>query len=314
MRFKLGDKVSFINDAMNGEVVGIIDANHVEVDCGDGMPIPTHEKDLISQFPDKDERETKVAIEQELIKQDQGIPEGLFILFTLPPKGSIKPFGEWFLWNNSEFEWYLSISEEASKTSLKGLFTSVMSGESLTRINIDLPNNMNLWPKLILNGFNHSVSEFAPLFITKRELKFKADLFGKDPKKLPVGGEIGWLYAIPLEKGITPFELTTSPKTEKTPAISRPADEIDLHIEALTDDFSKMNPSDIFSLQMETFRKNLEAAVVHELNSIIFIHGVGSYVLKDQIAKKLKTHSAVKSFGNAPKRTYGNGATEVFLK
>ncbi|MFT7332026.1 MAG: hypothetical protein ACI81S_000221 [Sphingobacteriales bacterium] len=314
MRFKLGDKVSFINDAMNGEVVGIIDANHVEVDCGDGMPLPTHENDLISQFPESDKKKKEISIEQNLIQNEQAYPDGLFILFTLPAKGSIKPFGEWFIWNNSDSDWHLSFSEERDKNTHKGLFSSVMASHSLVRISIDLPNNLNDWPKLILNAFNHSNNDFSPLFITKRSLKFKADFFGKTAKKLPVGGDTGWVYSIPLEKGITPFELSPKPNLTPESQVRRPEDEIDLHIEALTDKFPKMNPSDIFSLQMETFRKNLDAAVVHELNSIIFIHGVGSYVLKDQISKKLKTHSSVKSFGNAPKRTYGNGATEVFLK
>ncbi len=90
--------------------------------------------------------------------------------------------------------------------------------------------------------------------------------------------------------------------------------EIDLHIEALTDDHEKMSGFEKLALQLKTFDKYLELAIAHHLKSMIVIHGVGTGKLKDEIHEILKLRKEVKTFVNQYHPAYGYGATEIYFK
>jgi dsDNA-specific endonuclease/ATPase MutS2 len=66
--------------------------------------------------------------------------------------------------------------------------------------------------------------------------------------------------------------------------------------------------------QLAAFHKNLEGAIVHHFQNIIFIHGVGNGTLRNEIHKQLGKHPHVKTFKDARKEKFGYGATEVILK
>lgn len=90
--------------------------------------------------------------------------------------------------------------------------------------------------------------------------------------------------------------------------------EVDLHIEKLTDDWRRMSNYEILSMQLKTFEKFYQLAVVHHQASLIVIHGVGEGVLRNEIHEKLKSKSEVKSFRNEYHPRYGYGATEIFFQ
>jgi hypothetical protein len=96
-------------------------------------------------------------------------------------------------------------------------------------------------------------------------------------------------------------------------SISRPDKEIDLHAESLG--LHGLDGDAILKMQMETFQKNLELGIAWQMDSMIFIHGVGSGVLKNLIYLALKGKKDVTWYGEANHSTYGYGATEVrFVK
>lgn len=88
--------------------------------------------------------------------------------------------------------------------------------------------------------------------------------------------------------------------------------EVDLHIEELIDNYSKLSNGQILEIQLRHFRIHLESAIEKGENSIIFIHGVGNGVLKTEIRKILDTYIGV-SYQDASYRKYGFGATEVII-
>lgn len=90
--------------------------------------------------------------------------------------------------------------------------------------------------------------------------------------------------------------------------------EIDLHIEALTDDHERMNNFEKLTLQLKTFEKYLDLAIAHHQKSMIVIHGVGAGKLRDEIHEILKLRREVKTFVNQYHPAYGYGATEVYFK
>jgi dsDNA-specific endonuclease/ATPase MutS2 len=65
---------------------------------------------------------------------------------------------------------------------------------------------------------------------------------------------------------------------------------------------------------MSHFKKALDAAIVHNASSIIFIHGSGNGTLRNEIYKIISKHAQVKTFMDAHKERFGYGATEVYLK
>jgi hypothetical protein len=89
--------------------------------------------------------------------------------------------------------------------------------------------------------------------------------------------------------------------------------EVDLHIESIVDDHSKLNNAQILDKQTGLFIKCLESAIEEKLQKVIFIHGVGNGVLKNEIHSTLKQYPNVHYF-DASMQKYGCGATEVLIK
>jgi len=89
---------------------------------------------------------------------------------------------------------------------------------------------------------------------------------------------------------------------------------IDLHIEKLSSDWQRLSNFEILSLQLKTFEKYYDLAVLHLQPSLIVIHGIGSGKLRDQIHNILRQKSEVKSFVNQYHPLYGFGATEIFFQ
>jgi len=88
---------------------------------------------------------------------------------------------------------------------------------------------------------------------------------------------------------------------------------IDLHIEKLTDDWTRMSNYEILRLQLKTFEKYYHLAVAHHQPSLIVIHGVGEGVLRNEIHDILRLKNEVKSFVNQYHPSFGYGATEIFF-
>jgi uncharacterized protein (DUF427 family) len=88
---------------------------------------------------------------------------------------------------------------------------------------------------------------------------------------------------------------------------------VDLHIEQLSQRHDQMNNIEIFNLQMDTFRIELQRAFAARMPKIVFIHGVGNSILKQEITNELvRKHKAFR-FQDASFREYGYGATLVYL-
>ena len=109
------------------------------------------------------------------------------------------------------------------------------------------------------------------------------------------------------------------------------AGEVDLHIEEiikrqtcrdeaclvstrLQTSPSKMNPSEILDLQLSTFENALEKAIACQMDQIVFIHGVGKSILRNELHKRLKQHKDVINFENPIIGKYGYGATLVLIR
>jgi hypothetical protein len=88
--------------------------------------------------------------------------------------------------------------------------------------------------------------------------------------------------------------------------------EVDLHIEAMVDDYKQLKPEEILSIQLAYFTKCLEAAFIDNYYKVTFIHGIGNGILKAAIKEKLREYESI-YFQQAPVAKYGMGAVEVII-
>ena len=91
-----------------------------------------------------------------------------------------------------------------------------------------------------------------------------------------------------------------------------PKMEVDLHIHQLTNTTRGMNNFDMLNLQLETAKRQLEFAMRKRIQKVVFIHGVGEGVLKEELKYLFNRYDNV-SFYDAEYKKYGLGATEVYI-
>lgn len=89
--------------------------------------------------------------------------------------------------------------------------------------------------------------------------------------------------------------------------------EIDLHLEELVEFPMKLDDWQRLHTQMTHVKKCLNAAFNQKIRKIVFIHGVGTGVLKTELLNYLADFENL-TFKDADHREYGSGATEVFIK
>ncbi|MCX7954084.1 MAG: DUF2027 domain-containing protein [Bacteroidales bacterium] len=91
--------------------------------------------------------------------------------------------------------------------------------------------------------------------------------------------------------------------------------EVDLHIEALLNDYKNLSPYQILNIQLAHFRKKMEECIDDKnVKRVVFIHGVGNGTLKLEICKILQKEYAHYDYQDAPYSEYGEGATMVILR
>lgn len=83
--------------------------------------------------------------------------------------------------------------------------------------------------------------------------------------------------------------------------------EVDLHLHELLDSYQKKSDHEKLLFQLNYFRRCMDAAFVHRVRKVIFIHGVGKGTLKQEILHALRDYENIRHF-DAPLKKYGFGA------
>ncbi len=130
-----------------------------------------------------------------------------------------------------------------------------------------------------LESINHH--DFTPKNISKILSEKKSDLRKKSQKVKP------------KERNLPPME-------------------VDLHIHQLTSSTRGMDNYDMLTLQLDTAKRQLDYAISKRVQKVVFIHGVGSGVLRTELNYLLKKYDNI-DFYDADYQKYGVGATEVYI-
>jgi hypothetical protein len=106
-------------------------------------------------------------------------------------------------------------------------------------------------------------------------------------------------------------------KRKNVPAVKSkeriaPKMEVDLHIHQLIPSDRGLSNFDKLNIQLETAKRQLDFAISKKIQKVIFIHGVGEGVLKEELYFLFGRYENLK-FYDADYQKYGFGATEVYI-
>ena len=85
------------------------------------------------------------------------------------------------------------------------------------------------------------------------------------------------------------------------------------HITELLDNPEGLSNREILDIQIEAVESEMNLAIKNHAKRIVFIHGVGQGVLKQEVTKILSQKFRKYSYQDASFKEYGYGATMVIL-
>ena len=88
--------------------------------------------------------------------------------------------------------------------------------------------------------------------------------------------------------------------------------EVDLHINQLVKSSRGMTNYEMLNLQLQTAKRQLEFAIHKRVQRIVFIHGVGEGVLRQELETLFRRYDNL-TYYDANYQKYGLGATEVYI-
>jgi hypothetical protein len=313
MKFELGEFVRFVDENREGYITKIFSVEMVGVTGEDDFEIPV----MINNLTRVHGKSKKSGEDQRNIPQQQNtefIEKGIFLgVVSDKNKGSVVYF---HLVNQTSYQLLITL-----KTDLKGNFKGEFSGDinpqSETKIySASLPE-LDIWPTFQLQALYYTTQNKAPIKPVIFDVKFRAKDFAGNKTIIPIIKEQGWLIRIDepeLKIDVEKLKESFFKPSEEIKTVETPAKEIELHIEKLRTDYHFLAKNEILEIQMAQFETSLDAAIVHQFESIIFIHGAGNGTLQHHIHKAVSKHPKVKTYKDAQKEKFGYGATEVFLK
>lgn len=331
MTIKIGDKVRFLNDVGGGIVSGFKNRDIVLVEDEDGFEIPV----LITEcVVIESSGGAGITIPQKAQIVEQYISE------------TVTEFC-----NKKDFKTYLAIAPEFEDAPLQGKLEMYLVNDSNYFLYYLCEENSSNG-KVMADGLLHPNTHQPIGTYTAQQLgelgKLKVRLLpfqrGKEYKHLSNVEKVVAFNAVKLAQSksyeenqffsfkthliaIHKDDLEESlnelaSKEEqgkptksrlKSPKQTSEIIEVDLHIEALLDNFSGMSNGEMLEYQLNKFHDTLKENKGKKGQRIVFIHGVGNGRLKNDIRNSLKRKYQLE-FQDASFREYGYGATMVIVR
>ena len=335
MKYEIGDKIVVLHSDEEGTVIDIINDKMVMIEVR-GVKFPAYMDQI--DFPYFKMFTKKKLVEKKKIHVDDVKKEK-------PVTKKKKGDGVWLnfipVYDKDVFEddiveklkvYLVNHNEEEYKFSYQLLF----SGES----NFELSNTIRGLSDFYLHDINFEDLSDSPRFdfefslVTENKkkapyyessLKLKGKQLFKKIEDIKAKNEPSFSYelftAYPERQeeekvdlgrlGNAGFRIFDASKAREHIAPARSV--VDLHIEKRDDNHEQLSSYEILSLQLNTFEKYYELAVLHHKHDLIIIHGVGEGKLRNEIHERLRHKKEVKSFVNQYHHLYGYGATEIFF-
>ena len=119
-----------------------------------------------------------------------------------------------------------------------------------------------------------------------------------------------------IRKAMLQKERPATPKKRNRPKVKLQSDiiEVDLHIHELVDITTGLSNADMLQLQLDKFHAVIDENKNRKGQKIVFIHGKGEGVLRNEILKLLKSRYKSYYYQDASFKEYGFGATMVVIR
>lgn len=341
MSFNVGDKVSFLNEKLDGVVSKVLNSTSVEVITEDGFGIPALISELVlveSKSSDKGTSSSSTNSVSDTgvrFSQRTSLEKKSYLCFSKKTDSTIELF---FLNNtNSKQFFVLRIKKLGVWTSI---FSSEVAKSSYKFVNSYTVSELDDFSEISIDSIN---TEFSLKELVKPEvarIKVKSVKFYKESSfvQVPILEKNAMLLPVEsntIEEEEFKSEVEKNIETPKAKAEvkrklkglkvlgkidlsgndkkARSINEIDLHIENLSNNYSKLSNGEIVQIQLKEAKDFLDRSMIEGKKEIVMIHGVGNGRLKSEIRKILKGYYGIR-FEDADFRKYGEGATLVYLK
>lgn len=313
----IGDKVRLIHAKEEGVIVRIIDNKLVEVEIEDGFRIPVLRNEVAIIAAEEAAQFKRHIPQPDAVtsRTEKGVvaTQGVYMAFTLINDTDLALY----LVNNTDLSTPFTIGEMHGQN-YKGLLAGMLQKKSSVKIQEASTKNFENWPVYLIQLLFFKEGAFPLREPLTKKIRFRANTFFKSKQPAPLLGKDAYLFQIDKEAvEVQPEKILDGifdTKNVQQKPIAAPGREVDLHIEKLTKDYNRMGNAEILQLQLKTFENNLDQAIAHGMDEIIFIHGVGNGILRMEIHKRLGKHPYVQFFKDAMKEKFGYGATLVKLK
>ncbi|OAQ38753.1 DNA mismatch repair protein MutS [Pedobacter psychrophilus] len=314
MKYQLGEFVRFVDEKREGYITKIISEEMVGVTGEDDFEIPVMINNLTRVHGHKTNPESNKTDLQNITEEQDFIEKGIFLsAITDKNKASIVHF---YLVNLTSYQ-ILTTFKTSLKQVFKGEFADKISSNSSSKIYSASLAELDVWPQFHFQALYFTSQDKPQLKPLTFDISFKAKDFAGSKTQIPVISENGWLFKMDeatIKIDAEKLKEAFFKPSEEKKQVGKPAKEIDLHIEKLRDDFHFLNKQEMLDIQLAKFQEALDAAIVHQFDKIIFIHGTGNGTLQHQIHKMISKHPQVKTFMDAKREKFGYGATEVVFK
>jgi hypothetical protein len=348
-----GDKVRFIDEALEGTVTALIGEDRAQVQTSDGFNLVASVSQLVKVRTDKEEKKMATQAVPIPVKSPEPAPKpkkekGKIFAFSnddlkeeiiyaafelLEPQSPLASAVQLHLINNTDTAIAFSLSRKFEMRD-EGIAIDKMEPRSMKSFFTYTQDELKLFEAFRIQFLFHPGAKAAYRAPLQKQFRFNPiDLLESAEFNV---GNTNSLF-IPLA------DLKKSPEVDISPLVSKFAAEakeeqskgkvkisnpfkksskniiysnekiVDLHIEELVKDYAAMSNAQIISLQLKHFQYEMDKAILNHLHKITFIHGVGEGVLKSAIREDLKNYQGI-DVNDAPVEKFGYGATEVVFK
>ena len=342
---KIGDRVRFLNDVGGGVVTGFVNKTMVNVEGQDGFEIPYPISQLVNiseaervekGIPPEPEDFSTQPKEKPEPQKNEGMKlagkDSPDFYFCFVPDDSKNPLaGETVLYlvNDSNFTvlYHYSHFQEEKFSLVK--YGSVQPNSKVELESIDQSDLVEL-PDFAFQlicfldeqkEMHSAISKKFKVSPVKfyKEKSFQPNVFfRKNAMVLQItpdilNTELDKLTEDDLKKVVQAKEVWPE---EEVAVRKKPTEtvEVDLHIQELLDDTKGLSNREILEIQLEKVESEMNAAIKAQVKRIVFIHGLGQGVLKQEVTNLLKLKFPKYYFQDASFKEYGYGATMVILR
>ncbi len=310
---KLGDRVKFVNENMEGIVTSFKQKNLVGVTIEDDFEIPVLMSEIVKIDFNDQKPVSKETTEDKLKPKVNTNPIGIFLAYNRLGENDV----ESILYNNESDTLLYAIYQQE-----KGIYNLYKTGKldkeeevSLMKLNLE---NYDKWNPLLFQFIladDVTMKPGKPLHI---EFKTHPKEFHQSLKFCFFLQKQAYMFKLNEElskinlNALKQKDFTEKTVIEKIDLSKKPEPVIDLHFDQLLAKGYTTQTNDIIGVQMDVFIKTLEAAYMHQMKSIVYVHGIGNQYLKNKIQTFLsKNKRLAKHFEEADPIKFGGGATYI---